>query len=278
MPDAVAGIRCTPRRVKSRLASLLRLVAALSLVLSTAAWGSLGAETNSPPPASSSIEETNSQMLFHAYLQLEEQLRATQVAIEQNRREIKEAATQNAEALSRALQTIQESFAAQRARDLEAMQRSNRVILIVVGTFAAMGFLTLVMMSYFQWRMSKGLAEISAVVPVALGLGAGSAVGSLGPPGQSHLRLPGAVEQDEKRGLEPQQNSRPALKPREGTNRSIENRLFPDHGTSFRKRQIRPLRTAVIVGLICAAALALLLYMVTWGKLGFGYLHDMFKS
>ena len=269
MFGAVAGIHSTLRLLKNRLPSFLRLVTALSLVLSTGSWGSLGAETNSPPPASSQIEETNSQALFRACVQLQEQLRATQFAIEQNRREIKEAAAQNAETLSRALQSIQESFAAQRVRDLEAMQRSNKVILIVVSTFAAMGFLTLLMMSYFQWRMSKGLAEISAVVPVALGLGAGSAVGALGPPGQSRLRLPGAVEQREERLREPQQNSRPALKPREGTNRSIGNRLFPDQGAPFRRGQIRPLRTAVIVGLICAAALALLLYMVTRRKLGF---------
>jgi hypothetical protein len=134
------------------------------------------------------------------------------------------------------------------------------------------------MMSYFQWRMSKGLAEISAAVPMALGLGAGSAVGALGLAEQSNFRLPGDVEHHEQRGLEPTQSSRPALRPREGTDRGIENRLFTDPGASFRGGQIRPLRTAVIVGLICAAALALLLYVVTYRKLGFGYLHDVFKS
>jgi len=273
-----AGIRCTPRRLKHRLASFLRLVAALSLVLSAASWGSLGAETNSPPPATSSIEDTNSQALLHAYLQLQEQLRATQLAIEQNRREIKEAAAQNAEALSKALESIQESFAAQRARDLEAMQRSNKVILFVVSTFAAMGFLTLLMMSYFQWRMSKGLAEIAAAVPVALGLGTGSAAGALGPAGQSNLRLPRVMQHHENRVPEPPQSASPASKPHEVPNRAAELRLFHDPVTSLRRGQIRPLRTAVIVGLICAAALALLLYVVTYRKLGFGYLHDVFKS
>src|SRR5208282_2344667 len=109
----------------------------------------------------------------------------TQLVIEQNREEIKAAAAQSAETLSKALEGIQESFAAQRARVLEAMQQSNKLMRVVVGTFAAMGFLTLLMMSYFQWRMSKGLAEISAAVPAALGLGAGSAAGALGPARQS---------------------------------------------------------------------------------------------
>ena len=67
-------------------------------------------------------------------------LRATQLAIEQNRLETKAAAIQNAEALSKGLQAIQQAFAAQRAQDLEAMQRSNKVMLIVVGIFGAMVF------------------------------------------------------------------------------------------------------------------------------------------
>jgi hypothetical protein len=278
MPGAVAGIRCTPCQAKHCRVSYLRLVAALSLGLSAGSWGSLGAETNSPPPATSTIEETNSQVLLHAYLQLQEQLRATQLAIEQNGREIKEAAAQNAEALSKALQAIQENFTAQRAQDLEAMRQSNKVILIVVSTFAVMGFLTLLMMSYFQWRMSKGLAEISAAVPMALGLGAGSAMRAVGPVKQPDLRLPGAGEQQDNRVLEPSQGFRPVLKPGEGTIRPVENRPFPDPGASFHTRQIRPLRTAVIVGLICAATLALLFYVLTYRKLGFGYLHDVFKG
>jgi hypothetical protein len=76
------------------------------------------------------------------------------------------------------------SFTAQRARDLAAMERSNKLILMVVSTFAALGFLTLLMMSYLQWRMSKGLAEITAAVPAVLGLAAGSTAGALGPAGQ----------------------------------------------------------------------------------------------
>jgi len=257
---AGAGIHCTPCRIGHRLASFLRSAAALWLLLSVASWGGTAAETDSPPPAAISIADTNSQALVQAYLQLQEQLRVTQLAIEQNRQEIEAAAAQNAESLSKALERIQESFAAQRARDLEAMQKSNKLILIVVSTFAAMGFFTLLMMSYFQWRMSKGLAEISAAVPAALGLGAGSAAAALGSAGQMHLRLPGVTP------------------PHEAPNRAAELRLFHDPATSSRRRPIRPLRTAVIVGLICAAILSLLLYALTYRQLGFGNLLSLFKS
>jgi hypothetical protein len=41
---------------------------------------------------------------------------------------------------------------------------------------------------------------------------------------------------------------------------AIENRLFPNPGDSFRRRQFRALKVAVFVGLACAAAMALLLY------------------
>ena len=93
------------------------------------------------------------------------------------------------------MQSIQEAFSAQRAQDWEAIQRSNKVMLIVAGTFAGIGFLTLLMMTWFQWRMSKGLAEISAALPAALGLGASSAAAALALANQPELRLFGAVEQ-----------------------------------------------------------------------------------
>jgi hypothetical protein len=243
------------------LASFLHAVAALWLLLSAASWGSLGAETNSPPPpATSSIAESNSPALLQAYQQVQEQLRLTQLAIEQNRQEIKAAATQNAESLSKALESIQEGFAAQRARDLEAMQRFNKVILIVVGTFAGMSLLTLLMMSYFQWRMSKGLAEITAALPAALGLGAGPTAPALNPAGQLNLRLPGVAP------------------PPEAPSRAAALRLYHDPVTSLRRRRVQPLRAALIVGVICAAALALVFCVLTYRQLGFSNLLNWFKS
>lgn len=259
LSGAGAGIRRTRRQVQPRLGSLVGAVVAIWFLLCVASWSSLAEETNSPAPAAISITDTNSQALLQAYQQLQEQFRLTQLAIEQNRQEIKAAAAQNAESLSQALQSIQENFAAQRARDLEAMQQSNKLILIVVGTFSAMGFLTLLMMSYFQWRMSKGLAEISAAVPAALGLGAGSATGALDSAGQLNLRLPGVTP------------------PHDTSSRAAELRLYHNPVTSLRRPRLRPLRAAVIVGLICAAVLALVFYALTYRQLGFGSLLDVLK-
>jgi hypothetical protein len=272
--STAAGIGRTLRQFEHGL----RLVVALYLVLPAALLNSLAAETNAQPPTSSSIEDTNSQVFLGAYGQLQEQLHATQLAIEQSRQEIKDASALNSETLSKALQSFQESFTAQRASDLEAMRGSNKVVLIVVGTFAVMACLTLLLISYFQWRMSRGLAEIAAAVPEALRLGMGSAPGALGPPGRSNLRLSGVMPTRESRVLAAPQTASPALRLHDAPDRAAQLIPFHDPATSLRRRRIRPLRAAVIVGLLCAAALALLLYMVTYRKLGIGYFHDVFKS
>jgi hypothetical protein len=202
-------------------------------------------------------------------LQLQEELRATQLAIEQNRVETKAAAVQNAEALSKGLQAIQKAFAVQRAQDLEAMQRSNKIMLVVVGIIGATGLLTLLIMICFQWRMSKGLAEISIVLPTALELGPGFAAPMLPQAPPSDSRLLGATDRPEPRNHEQEPSLPPAPRRRERTGKSIESRLFPGGGDSLRRQQFRALRAAVIVGLICAAVLALLFYVVTTRKWGF---------
>ena len=266
----VVGIRSKSHVAKNHLALLIGVVVAFPLVLVSGAWESLGAESSPPPPATSQIEETNSQGLLHAYLQLQDQIQATKLAIEQNRQETKEAAAQNAEVLAKGFQSIQQAFAAQRTQDLEARQRSNKVMLMIAGSFAAMGFLTMLMLSYFQWRMSKGLADISAALPTALGLGAGSTVAALALANQPELRLFGTREQPGRHTRELEQGSHPAWHRGEGTNLSGGNPLFHEPGALVRRRRFRAVSIAVMVGLICAAGLALLLYAVAYRKLGFG--------
>jgi tetratricopeptide (TPR) repeat protein len=155
------------------------------------------------------VEETNAQETLRAYLQLQEQLHETQLAIEQSRKESRDAAAQSAEALAQRLQQIEKALSAQRARELEAMQSSNRVMLTVAGTFAAVGFVAMLLMAYFQWRTVHGLASISASLPAIRSLGNSPSVAALGggdtplvtvgPAAQSNVRLLGSLEQLEKR-------------------------------------------------------------------------------
>lgn len=176
-----------------------------------------------PPPVKA--EETNSQDLLRSYLQLQEQLHEAQLAINETRKEARENALKNTETLTAQLKSLEALLNSQRARELDAMQSSNRVMLVMAGLFAALGFIAMVLMAYFQWRTVHGLAQISAALPsvgalspgrqpAVLGTGEFSAVSSVA--AESSARLLGAVGELEKRihGLE--QSSRLALKPGNG--------------------------------------------------------------
>jgi tetratricopeptide (TPR) repeat protein len=91
----------------------------------------------------------------------------------------------------------------------------------MAGIFAALGFIAMVLMAYFQWRTVHGLAQISAVLPSAGALGAGRTLAALGPGelpsvsvgvSNSNRNLLGALGELEKRILGLEQASRPALK------------------------------------------------------------------
>jgi len=176
-----SGVRSGARVVRNPLAPILRGLLALALVLCPGSLLSQGAESNSPPPSLSPVETTNFQQVLRTCLQIQEQLQATQLAVEQNRQEAKAVATQNAEALTKGLQVMQEAFAAERTREIAAVRSSNKGMFIVAGTFGGIGLLVLLILTCFQWRTSKCLAEISAALPMSHGLGPASAPATLGP-------------------------------------------------------------------------------------------------
>ncbi len=181
----------------------------LALALAAGTAGGVGAETSSLETITAKADDTNTQETLRSYLQLQEQLHATQLAIERNRKEADVAATENAKAFAARLQGIEQALASQRAQELEVMQSSNKVMLIVAGLFAALGLLAMLFMAYFQWRTINRLAEIASALPLAHALGSGPPVAALGageahlvsvgPPEQSNQRLLGALEQLEKR-------------------------------------------------------------------------------
>jgi len=175
-----------------------------------------GTNTPAAAPLEKRLEETNTDTL-RSYLQLQEQLHATQLALERNRQESLEAAAKSSDLLTQRLQSIENSLAAQRARELEAMQASNRVMLIVAGSFASVGFVAMLLMVFFQWRAVNRLAEISTALPAAhalpaLGQGE-SAIAHIGHADEANQRLLGALDRLEKRIRDLEGSTRPALKP-----------------------------------------------------------------
>src|SRR5215469_10216924 len=109
------------------------------------------ADTNSssaaPPEASSASNEA-----LRAYLQLQEQLHETQLAIERGRQDEQAAAAQDSMTLSNHLQAIEQTLLVQRAGEVADTQRTNHLLLVFIGFFAVGGFAAALLTAYFQWR------------------------------------------------------------------------------------------------------------------------------
>src|SRR6266576_1161090 len=197
-----------------------------SLVLASTLIYSRADETNtSAAPAARTEDATSTADALRSYLHLQEQLQAAQLALERNRQESETLAARNAEAIAARLQLIEQAMSSQRARDQETVQSANRLLLIVAGSFAGVGFMAMLLTAYVQWRAVNRLAEFMALLPVA-GLTALPAPAttetqlvSAGVAGQSSARLFGALTRLEKRILELEHTAHTPLE--EKTNSSV---------------------------------------------------------
>jgi len=200
-----------PRFLILKKLGILSLFAALSLANLPAA------DTAAPAPATAApLENSASNETLRAYLQLQEQLHDTQLALERNRQEAQAAAAQDAATLSNRLEAIEQSLLVQRAGELETAQRTNHLLLAIIGIFAAVAFAAALVMGYFQWRAVSRLADISTALSAgrglafpaspALGLGEHDAL-SNGSVEQSNSRLMTVVQHLEKRIAELEQTA-----------------------------------------------------------------------
>jgi len=214
--------------------------ALLAFALICFSAGCLGAEPGSATNAAGRADETNSQETLRSYLQLQEQIHATQLAVERSRTQAEATATETAKAFTARLQGIEQALASQRAQELAAMQSANKVMLVVAGLFAALGLLAMLFMACFQWRTINRLAEISAALPLAHALGAGPSVAALGAgdphlvtvgqPEQSNQQLLGALERLEKRIHELEHTAHPPLDESASLNQQIKAPPPPSNG------------------------------------------------
>ena len=105
---------------------------------------------------------------LRAYLQLQEQIHETQLAIERAVRESELAALQNAVSLSNRLQAVEQTVDRQRTDELKIV----RSMMTIAGSFVVVGVLALLLTAYFHWRAVSRLSEIVAALPFSRGLGA----------------------------------------------------------------------------------------------------------
>jgi tetratricopeptide (TPR) repeat protein len=204
------------------------------------------AETNSPsavlnvPAASAEIEteaDREAALKLQEQLQLQAQLQAAKIALERNRMEseaLSNAIAGRLQALETAVQQKQDAETEQLQAQLESVRKdlesNNRLLLIVGGGIAGVGFFVLLATAFLQWRSVNRLAEFSAVVQAARAAlpapGASGAEANLigaGAAAQSNARLFGSLTQLEQRILELEHTAHPnaaAPAPANGTNGS----------------------------------------------------------
>lgn len=178
--------------------------------------------TNTVEAVAKSAEElaASQQQVLRSYLQLQEQLHSAMLTLEQSRRDAEVAARSNAQTIADRLNLIEQTLTVQRRQEAEAVQSSNRTLLVMGGCFGALGLLGVVLMSWFQLRAMNRLASVASALP-ALQLPAPGAAGALEAGNgsvveTSNTRLLGAIERLEKRVLDMERTA-PALLPAEGT-------------------------------------------------------------
>ncbi len=204
-----------------------RLILVLSLIAVAVPCRAAENDLQTPPPPNAA--DTNGLETLRTYLQLQEQIHATQLAIEENRRELTIAAARNAESVATRLQTLEQALVTQRERELEAIQGSQRVLLTVAGGIATLGFLAMLLMAWSHWRTMNRFAEIAVELPTSRRLGPATprsalalgdpAVIAVGSTQEMDGRLLGAIDRLEKRIYELEHTAHgPLAEPKDAIN------------------------------------------------------------
>lgn len=169
------------------------------------------------PPLDKAGQDT-----LNAFLQIQEQLHTTQLLIESNRLTAAAEAQRNAAEMAARIQVLEQTVATQRASEIEATQKAQRLTLILASVFGVVGLAAVLFMAYFQWRAVTRLVELSKLHPPALAmegrlatpmLSAGAASGAVGRAvvESSNARLFNVVEQLEQRLLDLEHAARAPL-------------------------------------------------------------------
>ena len=125
---------------------------------------------------------------LRSYLEVQAKLHSTLLAIEQARQEAGASSASNAALLAERLHQLESALATQRLRERDAVDQSNRTLLIAAGGFAGLGVLALGLVIFYQMRGMTRLAEIATAIPMARGFAPGLSLPAPGA-GDSPLAL-----------------------------------------------------------------------------------------
>lgn len=176
-----------------------RIIAACAVLFLAARI--LAADTNNADGTNNAPAFTRDEMQNN-FLQIQEQLHAAQLALEQNQQAALETSQSNAAALAARLQSLEQTVAAQRASDADAAHKTQQLTLMMAGAFGLIGLGVMFLMVYFQWRAFTQLAQISSREHAAMANG--EAVHQLAAPGRaaveaSTAQLMGVISRLEQR-------------------------------------------------------------------------------
>ena len=140
---------------------------------------SVHAETTNAPAESEANSATAnaaaSQESLRTYLQIQEELHNTQLAIEKYRQAAEAAVASNSQALDERLGAMEKTLASQQLEELKGQYRMQRMVLIASGTFAGVGFMVLLVAAFLQLtavnRLAAAAASFASHPPHALGMG-----------------------------------------------------------------------------------------------------------
>jgi hypothetical protein len=194
---------------------------------------------SAPPDVAPSVPEAPGPTNSH------DELRLSQQAIDQLRREIEQSAARNTEAITSSLNLIEPTLIRLHERQMETVQSSNRTILIAAGIFAGVGLLGLMFITVILVRAIGRFSEL-AVMTGPRGQMAGPSLAlnsgemAVAKPGAADLasgRFQGAIEQLQKRIMELEQSAtlsvaegavlRPGPAPRNAPPRSQQPAMAP---------------------------------------------------
>ncbi len=196
----------------------LRLTCGVIVVLLLLAYPPrLRADSTNMPATTTPAESVED---LRAYLHLQAQLQATQLALERNRQEAETSAARHAELLQTRLRLLEQALVGERARELDALQDSQRLLLLFAGVFAGVGLLAVLLTNYIQWQAANRVVTMNSAhtlptlasdAPLAT-LGAGvNALAPVGPTDASNVRWLGIIERLEARVRELEQTARPPV-------------------------------------------------------------------
>ena len=147
--------------------------------------------------------------LANNYLQVQEQIHSSQLAIQQTQQAALDAAKSNADILAARLQSLEDTVAKQRAsetddarKNADEAHKTQQSTLFLAGAFGLAGLGIMLLMCYFQYRAFTQLAQISSSQHHTLTNG--DAIHQLAAPGRAtvetaNVQLLGVVDRLEKR-------------------------------------------------------------------------------